>query len=87
MPGISTRLGLGTSTSVSMVRVDDLHLVGEARHAARKAAVERRHPDLHLLADTHVGTADSGTGRISRSRLFCESRTSGIACVCEAVPA
>ena len=34
-----------------------------------------------------VATADSGTGSISRSRPFSESRTTGIACVLEAVPA
>src|ERR1700761_9232047 len=34
-----------------------------------------------------LGTADSGTGKINRRRLFCDSRMIGIACVCEAVPA
>ena len=34
-----------------------------------------------------VGTADSGTGRISRSRLFSERRATGMAWVCDAVPA
>jgi hypothetical protein len=32
-------------------------------------------------------TADSGTWMIRRSLLFCDSRTIGIACVCEEVPA
>ena len=32
-------------------------------------------------------TADSGTGMISRSRLFCDSRTIGIAWLCDEVPA
>ena len=33
------------------------------------------------------GTKDSGTGMMSRSRSICASRTSGIACDCDAVPA
>ena len=32
-------------------------------------------------------TADSGTGITSRRRSFCDSRTIGMACVCDEVPA
>ena len=42
---------------------------------------------IHRLTHTNADAADSGTGKISRSRLFCESRTMGMACVCDAVPA
>jgi len=42
---------------------------------------------IHRL--THVYPRDGRfrTGKISRNRLFCESCTIGIACVCDAVPA
>ena len=47
--------------------------------------MQRGDAHLHLLADVDRG--DSGTGRIRRSWLFSERRTSGSACVDEAVPA
>ncbi len=34
-----------------------------------------------------VGTADSGTGKIKRNRLFSDNLTSGIACVLDEIPA
>ena len=46
---------MGTSTSVSMVRVASDSFVRETHDLARETAVQGRDPDLHLLADVHGG--------------------------------
>ncbi len=55
IPGIRIRLGFGTSTSVSMVRVASDTFSSEPRHAPGETAVQRLHANFHLLADVDGG--------------------------------
>src|ERR1022692_3015717 len=87
MPGIRIRLAFGTSTSVSMVRVASDNLPEKRATLPGKLRFSVGTRTSTCCPICTVGTADSGTGRISRSRLFSEIRTTGMACVCEAVPA
>ena len=73
IPGISSRVGFGTSTSVSMVRVASDELVGETRHLSGNVRFSVGTLHLHLLADMHRGHRRFGHRKNQPQQLFSES--------------
>ena len=87
IPGMRVKPGLGTSTSVSMVRVESCTRSEKRATLPGKVRFRVGTRTVNPCPTRTRDTTDSGTGRIKRSRLFSERRTTGIACVWDAVPA
>ena len=81
------RLGFGTSTSVSMVRVASDTLSENRATSPGKLRFKRRHPNLHLLADVHGGHGRFRNRQDQAQQAVLRESTTGMACVCDAVPA
>src|SRR5207244_2279796 len=73
IPGIRMRLGLGTSTSVSMVRVDGCTLPAKRATFPGKTRLSDGTFTSTPPPTRTLGATDSGTGSMSRSRLFCDN--------------
>ena len=91
---ILTKSNVDWNIKVSEWNDEQLNAIRSAINEIKVEGTLRSEVQLNIKRLMDIGcyrgvrhTTDSGTVTMRRSRSFCESRTTGIACDCDAVPA